>query len=119
MKPSSKIVPRPHGTQGSGKRPRKHTEAELQAHKDRVAALPCIACAKLGYQTHGVELHHVRATAGIGQRASDMDVLPLCSGHHRGTLGRMVPSIHLDRSVFTELFGTELSLLDEVRRLLA
>ena len=115
MKPSSKIAPRPNCTQGSGKRPRQQTAAELQAHKDRVAALGCLCCEKLGYRGSPAELHHVRETVGMGQRASDRDVLPLCSAHHRGTM-HGVPSIHLDRRVFIELFGTELSLLDEVKR---
>lgn len=119
MKPASKVVPRPNGTQGSGKRPRKHTEAELQAWKDLVASLNCLACAKLGYHGTPAQLHHARETVGIGQRASDMDVIPLYANHHLGDAHPLVPSIHKDRRAFVELFGTELALLDEVRRLLA
>lgn len=85
-----------------------------------VAAQGCIACRMDGNPGTPCELHHIRETAGMGQRASDDDVLPLCPMHHRGTMHRPgrdghVPSIHLDRLAFIAEYGTELELLEKVR----
>jgi len=115
MKPASKIVPRPGGTPAEPKRKPSITKAQ-QAHRDAVAALGCVACAKQGHHTPGVELHHIRETAGAGQRSGEDEVVPLCPAHHRGIHRPLTPSIHLDRRVFIELFGTELELLAEVKR---
>lgn len=42
------------------------------------AQLPCCIC---GY--HPVELHHVSHGRHAQRKASDFDVIPLCSKHHR------------------------------------
>ena len=94
---------------------RKARSKEMKAHMSKVADLGCIACRVLGYLT-APELHHPRTNAGVGQKASDSDVIPLCPAHHRGTEHPRVPSIHLDRIKFIEQFGTEDELLDMVRK---
>jgi hypothetical protein len=50
----------------------------------------------------------------MGQRSSDMDVIPLCPTHHR--LGKI--SIHLGKKEFIKRFGTEQELLEKVKRML-
>lgn len=85
-----------------------------------VAAQGCIACRIDGNPGTPCELHHLRETAGMGQRASDNEVIGLCAAHHRGTMHRPgrdghVPSIHLDRRAFIAEYGTELELLAMVQ----
>ena len=88
------------------------------AHMDAVAALGCIACLMDGNAGTPAELHHPRANAGMGQKAPDTDVLPLCHRHHRGTDHPRTPSIHLDRLAFIERYCSETELLARVRALL-
>ena len=88
------------------------------AYFARVAALGCIACLIDGNPGTPPELHHPRANAGMGQKAPDTDVLPLCHRHHRGTDRPRTPSIHLDRLAFISRYGTESELLARVRALL-
>ena len=85
------------------------------AHFERVAALGCIACMLNGYPGTPAELHHIRETAGGGQKALDSEVIPLCIYHHKGEYHPHVPSIHLDRLAFIARFGTEAELLARVR----
>lgn len=87
------------------------TKAE-RAHMNRVAALGCIACSMMDFHDSPAELHHVRTGMGMGQRASNYDVIPLCSAHHRGTAGLKVPSIHGSPDAFRKSFGTEMDLLE-------
>lgn len=58
-----------------------------QKHKDRVARLGCILCRQLGYGETPAALHHPRFSEGIGQRASNFLVIPLCHEHHQGASG--------------------------------
>jgi len=88
------------------------------AHFERVAALGCIACLMDGNPGTPPELHHPRSSAGMGQKAPDTDVLPLCHRHHRGTDHPRTPSIHLDRLAFIERYGSETELLARTRALL-
>ena len=88
------------------------------AHFARVAALGCISCMMDGNHGTPPELHHPRAGAGAGMKSPDADVIPLCHRHHRGTDHPRTPSIHRDRLVFIERYGTEMQLLARVRALL-
>ena len=85
------------------------------AHFERVAALGCIACLIDGNPGTPAELHHIRETAGGGQKALDSDVISVCPAHHRGTMHPAVPSIHLDRLTFIARYGSETELLARVR----
>ena len=93
----------------------KKTKAERE-YMGRVAELGCIACRLMGYFDTPAELHHVRANAGIGQRSSHFDVIPLCPIHHRaGTVGT---AFHAGKKSFEFNFGTELELLEQTKGLL-
>ena len=80
----------------------KHTKAE-QEHLIAVANLGCLVCGA------GAEIHHVRRGQGLGQRASHMEVLPLCFFHHRtGPLG---VAFHAGSRAWQAIHGTEQELL--------
>jgi hypothetical protein len=85
------------------------------AHFERVAALGCIACLIDGNPGTPAELHHIRETAGGGQKALDTDIVPLCVFHHKGDDHPRTPSIHLDRLAFIARYGSEIELLARVR----
>lgn len=86
-----------------------------RAHLDKVARIGCIVCIRLGYGESPAEIHHPRKGAGMGQRASHYDAIPLCPSHHR--TGGYGVAIHAGQKEFERLYGTEAALLDEVRRL--
>ena len=54
----------------------------VQRYLNRVAELPCVICG-----AHGVQLHHFREGQGMGQRAQDWLVIPLCYPCHQGSRG--------------------------------
>lgn len=87
-----------------------------RAHLDRVARLGCCVCRNLGYDDSPAEIHHPRALAGMGQRASHFDAIPLCPTHHR--TGGYGVAIHAGQKAWEAEFGTELELLEKVRALL-
>lgn len=76
----------------------------------RVAALGCVICRRLGMGPQPAEVHHIRTGVGVGRRARDDQVLPLCPAHHRGNAG-----LHgLGRKRFERVYGvTELELLEQ------
>ena len=88
------------------------TNAE-KVHLRKVADLGCIACRKLGYEDTPAELHHVKKGT-MGKKASNYEVIPLCPHHHRTSN----ESYHLNPLWFTEKFGTQQELLEEVTRLI-
>ena len=55
--------------------------------KSKVAALGCVLCDSLGHADTPATLHHVREGQGLGQRAVDWLVIPLCKEHHQGDTG--------------------------------
>lgn len=81
-----------------------------------VASMGCLICRSLGYGETPAELHHPRSGQGMSQRASNLDAIPLCPAHHRGTMHPGVPSIHLDKARFERLFGTEAELVECTKR---
>lgn len=91
------------------------TKAEKQ-HRKQVAALGCIVCRNQGHDDSPAELHHIRAGAGMGQRCSEWEVIPLCPWHHRN--GGYGHAIHSGRIMFEANFGTERELLALVLALL-
>ena len=80
-------------------------------HMARVADLGCAVCWRMGILSPS-ELHHPRRGTGMGQRASDFDVIPLCPEHHRGSTG-----LHgLGTKGFAKAYGfDEADLLAETR----
>lgn len=89
---------------------------EEKNHLDRVQQLGCIVCRNLGHHDTPAAIHHIRAGQGLGQRASNFEVIPLCSLHHQN--GGYGVAIHAGQKTWESLYGTELELLAQVRRLL-
>jgi len=87
------------------------TEAEKK-YLEQVAQLPCIACAKKGFNTTPVEVHHIREGVGMAQRASHFDTIPLCPFHHR----HGAEAVHVSPETFKDLFGSEEDLVEETRQ---
>lgn len=81
---------------------------------DKVASLGCAACESIGYQGTPAEIHHVRFNAGMGQRASNFDIIPLCHHHHRN--GGYGEAYHAGRIAWEESFGTEKDILERVNK---
>lgn len=81
---------------------RKATKKERE-HMAKMAATGCIICDR------PAELHHPRYGAGMGQKASHYDVIPLCCEHHR--TGNSGVAIHAGIKLFEEMHGTERELL--------
>lgn len=88
------------------------TKAERK-HLDRLAQLGCIACIRAGHESGPCEIHHPRSKAGMSQKASHYDAIPLCPAHHR-TGGHGV-AIHAGQRTWEARFGTEAELLADVR----
>lgn len=93
------------------KKKRTKTAAEI-AHLDKVAALGCWACRKIGYEGTPAEIHHIRTGSGTGQRSSHFNVIPLCPHHHR--TGGHGQAFHAGQKTWQERFGYELDLVEEV-----
>jgi hypothetical protein len=78
----------------------------------KVADLGCLICGA------PAEIHHIRTGQGMGQRASNFLVIPLCEFHHR--LGAFGEAIHAGQREFEIQHGcNELDLLAEVIRRLS
>jgi hypothetical protein len=84
------------------------TKLEKDYH-DVVAGLGCVVCRRLDYGPTPAMIHHIRTGQGMGQRAPDALVIPLCPMHHQQG-GRGV-SIHAGQKEFENLYGSELELL--------
>jgi len=82
-------------------------------HRERVRAMPCIACIKDGItQDSPTEGHHIRrkpdgSTYGRGQKAGDHEMIPLCRDRHHWN-GAAAPMGHKQ---FEAKYGNELELL--------
>lgn len=108
MSKPSKIVLRPGGTVGTGKR--ESGKSKGASHMDRLAQLPCALCERLGMTQAGrTYVHHIREGQGKSQRASDYLAIPLCYDCHQGPEG-----IHGDRSLLRVAKCEELDLLADV-----
>lgn len=83
------------------------SKAEKQ-YLAKVAELGCIICKS------PAEIHHIRSGMGIGQRNNNSMVLPLCPQHHR--TGGFGIAIHAGQKTWEQNFGTELELLEIVKR---
>ncbi len=83
----------------------------LSRYLDRVRALGCLLCQRLGYSETPASLHHPRTGQGMSQKASDWCVIPLCHEHHQGDSG-----IHGTRSAWKQAQVDEMDLLGEVNQ---
>ena len=75
---------------------------------DKLKRIGCIACSKNGLFSEPI-IHHIRKHTGLGLRPPHNQTIPLCPQHHN--MGN--ESVHLNKTKFVELFGSELQLLDE------
>ena len=73
---------------------------------DQLKQLGCIACSKFGRIREPV-IHHIRKHTGLSLRPDHQDTIPLCPEHHN--MGN--ESIHHNKKLFEEKFGTEKQLL--------
>lgn len=94
------------------------SSAAVEARKAVLRPFGCIACRMDGMPGTPPEFHHPRAGTGGGQRASDLDTIPLCRFHHEGDDHPRTPSIHRDKLAFIARYGTEAELLERVNRLI-
>lgn len=74
----------------------------------RVAALGCLICRRPAM------IHHIRTGQGMSQRADHRHVIPLCGDHHQH--GGHGVAIHAGQKTWEAKYGTELELLEQVRR---
>ena len=75
---------------------------------EKLKRIGCIACSKKGLFSEPI-IHHIRKNTGLGLRPPHDQTIPLCPEHHN--MGN--ESVHLNKTKFVELFGSELQLLDE------
>lgn len=91
------------------------TKAERE-HLSKVAEIGCIVCLNENYGQSPAEIHHMRTGKGMGQRATNYEVIPLCPLHHR--LGGYGVAFHSGSRVWQERYGSEESLLNQVKEIL-
>ena len=95
------------------------TTKEEKQHMALVASLGCIVCKNLGYTNYRAELHHIRNGYGVGQRATNFEVIPLCPIHHRTGVeadktGKRHFGYHQSPKDFEIAYGKERDLLKQV-----
>ena len=78
-------------------------------HMSKVVGLGCLICNKMGFPDSPAELHHIKDKTGIGRKASNFEVIPLCPSHHR----QGIHAYHFSPKIFTEKWGTQKELLNE------
>ena len=84
------------------------TKAE-KLHMRSVAELGCIICDKMGFPGSPAELHHIMSNTGMGKKATNYEVIPLCPHHHRNS----EESYHQSPKDFTDKWGSQEDLLKE------
>jgi hypothetical protein len=52
-------------------------------YMSKIADLGCIICSKMGFPNSPAELHHIKDKTGMGRKASNFEIIPLCPRHHR------------------------------------
>lgn len=94
----------------------KPTKSE-QEHYKKVVEIGCIVCREcLGIYDSPCEIHHLIGVAGLGKKASNDKVIPLCSIHHR--LGNRGVAVHSGKVAWEENFQTQERFLEIVNDLI-
>ena len=84
---------------------------------DAITAIGCIACLLQGFPGTPGEVHHLLSG---GRRIGHLHTLCLCApGHHRYGDGVRKISRHPTKARFESAYGTEASLLEKTRELVA
>ena len=73
----------------------------------QVADKGCVVCGG------PAEIHHITTGVGMGQRASNYQVIPLCPFHHR--LGGSGYAIHAGKKTWEAKYGSEMDHLHRVQ----
>lgn len=93
--------------------------ASGRRHMALVATLRCCVADKWGHECGGrVTVHHPIGAEwrGMGQKAKDEEVIPLCEAHHLHSRN----AIHLmGKKPWEAKYGTQRELLEKTRQLLA
>lgn len=83
---------------------------------DHIVQLGCVVCHLQGHPDTPAEVHHL---LDGGRRVDHLHTIPLCSpGHHRNG-NRFKISRHPNKTNFEAAYGTEESLLEKTRELVA
>jgi hypothetical protein len=88
-----------------------------KAWLDAITAVGCIACMLDGHPDTPGEVHHLLRA---GRRVGHLHSICLCPGHHRDGTG--VPGLvarHPYKARFEERYGSEASLLERMREIVA
>ena len=91
-------------------RPSRQEIMSGKLHMAKVAQLACVICGRWH-----VEVHHVFHGRFGSRRASDFEVIPLCTAHHR--IGP--DAIHTDKAGWAEKYGNDFDFLPVVADALA
>ena len=67
-------------------------------HLRRVKELECVVCG-----LSPCDAHHIRERKGMGQKAHDMETIPLCKEHHQGDSGFHA----LGRETWENIYGKQ------------
>ena len=85
-----------------------------KSYLNRLSALPCVLCDRLGLaQASLTTIHHIRDGRGLAQRSPHWLGIPLCHECHQGVSG-----IHGDRSLWKLVNWSELDALSATIRML-
>ena len=96
------------------------------SHREKVIALHCLVCRKAGIeQRYKTEGHHMIGK-GIGLKASDRLMMPLCDLHHNGNFIRdedrdKIETWSIHKSILSDWearWGTQESLVDDTIELI-
>lgn len=84
----------------------------------RVANLGCIVCSEcLSINDSPAEIHHLTGIAGLGKKASNREIIPLCAPHHR--IGGNGVAFHATvKRVWEDMFKPQIELLELTKELL-
>jgi hypothetical protein len=88
---------------------KKSKTKDEKLHMRSIAELGCIICNKMGFPGSPAELHHIISNTGMGKKATNYEVIPLCPHHHRNS----EESYHQSPKNFTEKWGSQENLLQE------
>ena len=82
------------------------TKKERKARFEALAEYGCIICMR------PAEIHHLIGYkySSLGKKADDINTIPLCVEHHRGTQGIH----HLGMRAWEEVYGTQSYYLDVI-----
>ena len=86
----------------------------VKEHYQKVVDLGCIICRRMGHYDSPAEIHHIQEKYMLGKKSDHTCTIPLCPPHHRTS----EYSYHFSPKKFTEQWGTQQELLEEVQELL-